>query len=37
MGDIHMQTWLSRSVDSVQSGGTVKQLDRLETLAFDYY
>ena len=40
MGDIHMQAWLTRSMDSVQSGGTVKQPSRLkkvETLSFDYY
>ena len=33
MGDVHMQAWRTRSMDSVQSGGTVKQLGRLKTLA----
>lgn len=34
MGDVHMQAWLTRSMDSVQSGGTVKRQGRLEN---DYH
>jgi hypothetical protein len=37
MGDVHVQAWLTRSMDSVQPGGTVKQLGRPKLLAFDYY
>jgi len=31
-----MQSWLTRSMDSVQPSGTVKQRGVLEILAFDF-